>query len=148
MLGGKTLLVRSLEKASIYSHQITVSTNKTSPLDMPNGTVRLVDETNNGGPISGLSSALTFAAMHHTAYVMIIPCDTPFCLSISFPGCALQSAKPMRPLHFVMSVSMLRVDAAYSLPGYLALGRRFLIGFAEVIGYTTAEWLEDIFTHS
>lgn len=35
MLGGKALLARSLEKASTYSSQIAVSTNKLSQHDLP-----------------------------------------------------------------------------------------------------------------
>lgn len=150
MLGGKTLLAWSLEKANIYSHQIAVSTNKASPLDLPNGTVRLVDETNNGGPISGLSSALTFAAARNSTYVMIMPCDTPFLPVDLMSRLSLSIGQANAAIAFCnernhAACSLWRVDAAHSLPAYLALGRRSLIGFAKVIGYTTAEWSGEYF---
>lgn len=150
MLGGTTLLARSFEKAKIYSHQIAVSTSTTSHLDLPNGTARLVDKTNNGGPISGLSSALTFAATRNAAHVMIISCDTPFLpvdlisrlyASIGQANAAIATCNER--IH--AACSLWRVDTAHSLPAYLALGRRSLIGFAEAIGYTTAEWSEEYF---
>jgi molybdopterin-guanine dinucleotide biosynthesis protein A len=78
ILTGKSLLERSLEKARIYSPQFAVSANKLNELDLPDGIQLLFDHTNNSGPISGLSSALSYAAAHDASYVLVIPCDTPF----------------------------------------------------------------------
>ncbi len=148
LLGGTSLLTRSLENAGAYSRQVAISTNKTARFDLPAGTVRLIDESVNGGPISGLSSALTFAASRNATHVMIMPCDTPFLpidlmsrLAASIGQANAAIAFCNGRLHAVCS--LWRVEAAHSLPSYLALGRRSLIGFAEAIGFTKVEWSGD-----
>jgi molybdenum cofactor guanylyltransferase len=78
ILAGKSLLARSLEKAGAYSPQFAISINKLNALDLPDGTVLLLDDTDNNGPISGLSSALRYAAEQGATYVLVMPCDTPF----------------------------------------------------------------------
>jgi molybdopterin-guanine dinucleotide biosynthesis protein A len=61
IMAGKSLLARSLAKAGTYPTQTAVSTNKLNQLDLPDGIVLLVDDTDNNGPISGLSSAINYA---------------------------------------------------------------------------------------
>jgi molybdenum cofactor guanylyltransferase len=146
ILAGKSLLARSLEKACTYSAQFAVSTNKLNELDLPDGTVLLLDDTDNNGPISGLSSAINYAVAREADYVLIMPCDTPLLpvdlmsrLYTSIGEANAAVAFSNGRLH--AACSLWRADVAKSLHGYLALGRRSLIGFAEAVGYVSVEWL-------
>jgi molybdenum cofactor guanylyltransferase len=150
ILAGKSFLARSLEKAYAYSPQCAVSTNKRNELDLPDGTVLLLDETDNNGPISGLSSAISYAVAREADYVLIMPCDTPLLpmdlmsrlyASIGEANAAVAFCDGR--LH--AACSLWRVDVAKSLPAYLAMGRRSLIGFAEAVGYVSVEWLSEPF---
>jgi molybdenum cofactor guanylyltransferase len=150
ILGGRSLLARSLDHTRSYSSHIAVATNRLNQDDLPAGTDCLVDEADHIGPISGLSSALNYAAARDASHVLIMPCDTPFLpedlmsrlsTSIGTAGAAV-AASNMR-VH--AACSLWRVDAAALLPAYLAQGRRSLIGFAEAIGYTQVEWPVTIF---
>jgi molybdenum cofactor guanylyltransferase len=145
MLSGKTLLERSLERCATYSTQIAVSTNNLKQLDLPDRFINLVDARVNGGPISGLSSAFEFAENHDAAFVLIIPCDTPFLpddllirLYAAIGECNAALAASDERIH--AACSLWRAEAAEALPHYLALGRRSLIGFAEAVGYTPVQW--------
>lgn len=145
ILAEKSFLARSLEKACSYSPQFAVSTNKLNELDVPDGTVLLFDDTDNNGPISGLSSAINYAATRDADYVLIMPCDTPFLpvdlmsrLSASIGEANAAVAFCNMRLH--AACSLWRADVATSLPAYLAQGRRSLIGFAEAVGYVSVEW--------
>jgi molybdenum cofactor guanylyltransferase len=150
ILAGKSFLARSLEKACTYSPQVAVSTNKLNELDLPDGTVLLFDETDNNGPISGLSSAISYAVARDADHVLIMPCDTPLLpvdlmsrlfASIGEANAAVAFCNGR--LH--AACSLWRADVAKSLPAYLALGRRSLIGFAEAVGYVSLEWLSQPF---
>lgn len=149
-LAGKSFLARSLEKARTYSPQVAVSTNNLNELDLLNGTVLLFDDTDNNGPISGLSSAINYAVARDADHVLIMPCDTLFLptdlmsrLHASIGEANAAVAFCNGRLH--AACSLWRADVAKSLPAYLAMGRRSLIGFAEAVGYVSVEWLSQPF---
>jgi molybdenum cofactor guanylyltransferase len=145
MLSGKTLFDRSLERCVTYSPWTAVATGRSSRLELPEGLFALTDATDDAGPISGLASAFDFAARQGAAFVLLIPCDTPFLpddlmtrLQVSIGECNAALAASDGRIH--AACSLWRTDAAEALPDYLALGRRSLFGFAEAIGYTPVEW--------
>lgn len=150
VLAGKSFLVRSLEKARTYSPQVAVSTNNLNELDLPNGTVLLFDDTDNNGPISGLSSAINYAVARDADHVLIMPCDTPFLPTDLMSRLHASIGEANAAVAFCngrmhAACSLWRADAAKSLPAYLAMGRRSLIGFAEAVGYVSVEWLPQPF---
>jgi molybdopterin-guanine dinucleotide biosynthesis protein A len=147
MLGGMTLLDRAIAKASGYSPVVAVSARSDSH-PLPRGISLLRDDENIQGPIAGLVAALNFASDSEAAHVMIMPCDTPFLPEdlflrlhdgIGIAGAAMaRCAERMHP-----ACSLWRSETLYFLPGYLASGRRSLLGFAEEVGYAAVDWQVD-----
>lgn len=145
MLAGRNLLARAVEKAATYSESIAIAASAQTRLILSDDIPLLVDELGEAGPISGLSSALRFAAEKQAEHVLLISCDTPFLpddllerLRDSIGGAHAAMAQYDERLH--SACALWRADVSQYLPDYLAQGRRSLIGFAKTVGYVAVDW--------
>jgi molybdenum cofactor guanylyltransferase len=140
-LGSQSLLDHVLARAGEYSDDVAIAGGGDAPPDVP----VLGDLTPDQGPISGLQSALVYAASKGMRYVLIVPCDTPFLphdlltrLTHAIGSEAAALALSGGRVH--PACGLWAVSAADKLSEYVALGRQSLIGFAELVGYSAVEW--------
>ena len=145
-LGGRTLLDHAVERARRWSDEVAVAVRDKAQVGDP-GIPLLIDPTGMEGPLGGLASALRL----RRPMVLVIPCDTPF-LPEDMPE-RLQTALLDHDAALAASggrvhpaCGLWRTHTLDKLLDYAASGRRrSLIGFAETIGYATAEWPEGAF---
>ncbi len=145
MLAHTSLLDHMLSYAAQISDFVIVAADVPDFGPLPQNVRLLPDETNDAGPISGLTSALHFACKQGLPQILVIACDVPFLPQdllfklqheIGDAGAAMASSGGK--LH--PACALWRADCATLLPGYLATGRRSLIGFAETAAYKYATW--------
>lgn len=148
LLGGESLLLRSINQAGKYSRNIAVAARTSSHTDLPAGISVLVDRDNHAGPISGLMSAFCFARDCNSQHVLTMPCDTPFLpddllekLYANIGNAGVSIAQSDGNLH--ATCALWSIVARHALSDYLVTGRRSLIGFAEAVGYVAVEWQSD-----
>jgi molybdopterin-guanine dinucleotide biosynthesis protein A len=144
-LGGQTLLERAIERARAWSDEVMVAARSAEQVGEP-GIPVLIDPPGLEGPLGGLASAMRI----NRECVLTIPCDSPFLpddlpkrLAAVLPGHAASLAASHGRVYPVCG--LWRTEALAQVRGYAASGRRSLIGFAEKIGYSTAEWPESVF---
>ena len=145
MLAGKTLLDHAIGKAAAFSSHFAIAANRDGVSSLPRDCFFLVDQIDDAGPISGLTSALKHGADHGAEHVMTISCDTPFLppdllskLYDSVGNTNVAVAKSGNRLH--PACALWRTEVLGSLSDYLEQNRRSLTGFAEAIGYVEVEW--------
>ncbi|MFM9852863.1 MAG: molybdenum cofactor guanylyltransferase [Sphingomonadaceae bacterium] len=140
-LGSQTLLDHVLARAREYGDDVAIAGGGDAA-----PAVRVLDDLVAGqGPISGLQSALHYAASKGMRHVLIVPCDTPFLphdLLTRLTGAIGDEAAALAcsgdRIH--PACGLWAVSAADRLHEYVALGRQSLIGFAELVGYSAVEW--------
>lgn len=144
-LAGRTLLDRAIERARRWSDEVAVAVRHKVQVGDP-GVPLLIDPPGLEGPLGGLASALRL----QRPTVLVIPCDTPFLpedlperLAAALPDHDAALAASNGRVHPVCG--LWRTNILEKLVDYAASGRRSLIGFAETIGFATAEWPEDAF---
>ncbi|HET9429384.1 MAG TPA: molybdenum cofactor guanylyltransferase [Allosphingosinicella sp.] len=144
-LGGRTLLERAVERALGWSDEVAVAVREPGQVRDP-GVPLLVDPPGLEGPLGGLSSAVRLQG----PVILTMPCDTPFLpddlperLAAALPGHGVALAASAGCVHPVCG--LWRRSGLGRVEEYAATGRRSLIGFAELIGYSTVEWPEDAF---
>ncbi len=145
LFDGISLIERALTLVSAMSPTIAVAVQQNASWTIPVGVVRLYDETQGAGPLSALSSALTFAVEQQASHALVVPCDMPFLPAdllgrlVDEIGSAavamVKSADRLHPICALWSVTTLSM-----LSDYAATSRRSLIGFAERSGMVTVEW--------
>lgn len=144
LLAGERLIDRAVRRARHWSDDVRLSLRQAdqiadSPLPV------LLDDSEVPGPLGGLTSALAAAREAGRELLLTIPCDVPFLPADLGPR--LQAAIGTRAAALAASgadphptCALWRVEVLEHLPGYLASGRRSLIGLAEAVGYARAEW--------
>jgi molybdenum cofactor guanylyltransferase len=142
-VAGESLLNHAIAKAKFYSRTVAIASGS-QKFSSPQEICLLPDQIDFQGPIAGLEAAIQFGAELRASHVMIIPCDTPFLpdelltLLQNDIGAA-QSAVPQYAGDLHPACSLWSTDILGPLRGYLATGRRSLIGFAELTEYVTVE---------
>jgi molybdenum cofactor guanylyltransferase len=144
-LGTLSLLEHVIARARHYGPDVAVAVAADDHASAAQGLAALNDSAADRGPIAGLQSALHHAEAQGARHVLVLACDMPFLpddlatrltLAIGSAQAALpESADRVHPACGLWATSNLT-----SLDQYLATGRKSLIGFAEMIGYVTAEW--------
>jgi molybdopterin-guanine dinucleotide biosynthesis protein A len=144
-LGGRTLLDRAIDLAREWSDEVAIAVRTDGQVG-ETGVARLLDPPGLEGPLGGLASALRL----RRETILTIPCDSPFLpndlpkrLAAALPGFAAALARSGGRVHPVCG--LWRADALAQVRAYAASGRRSLIGFAEMIGYTAVDWPEEPF---
>jgi molybdenum cofactor guanylyltransferase len=147
MLGGQSLIERSIGKARQYTLHIAIAANRDTAGLLPGGYPILFDEMDGAGPISGLRSALAYAKTLGVEYALILPCDTPFLpadlahrLYEAIGGGDAGAVLAHCDGRIHPACGLWRASALDHLPAYLAKGRASLHGFADAVGYTKADW--------
>ncbi len=144
MLGGERLVDRALRMARAWSDDVRLALREADQVRLAGAPV-LLDDPAVEGPLAGLRSALSAARGAGRDTVLTIPCDAPFLprnlesrlqAAIDVNGAALAASGP--DLH--PTCALWRTEALDLLPDYVASGRRSLIGFAEMAGYTLVDW--------
>lgn len=141
LLAGRPLIDHALAFARGWSSDVAIAVRAPPfPADEP-----LLPDRWGEGPISGLASALDFAADRGLAAVLAIPVDSPFLptdlpvkLAEALVGHA--AAVPLSAGRTHPACALWRNEAAAALPAYLEAGRSSLNGFAEHVGFTRVEW--------
>ncbi|MFZ4607317.1 MAG: molybdenum cofactor guanylyltransferase [Caulobacter sp.] len=142
---GQSLLAHALDRAFSWSPRVVVSVRSSDQVG-PISTPVLLDAPDIGGPLAGLSAALTFAGREGASRLLTLPCDMPVLPDdlarrldkalVAGLGAAMAScAGRLHPVCTVWDVA-----AQAGLPPYLAGGGSSLRGFAEAVGMTTAVW--------
>lgn len=145
MLAGKSLLDRAIEQARNWSATVALAVRNCEAVpsveDLP-----LLTDSLGLGPIAGVASALAFAKAHGADRVLTVPCDTPFLpadllerLNAAMSGSQLAAMATSNGQSHP-SCTLWRVEAAASLPAYVAAGRGSLHGFAKTVGFVTVDW--------
>lgn len=142
LLCGRPLIEHALALARQWSDDVAVAVKREG--ELPGLCVPTLADREGEGPIAGIASALRFAVAREAEAVLTIPCDEPF-LPADLPGrleqaLTGQAAIPSSAGRLHPATALWSSAALSSLPAYLATGRRSLLGFAEAIGYATAEW--------
>lgn len=145
MLSGTSLLDRAIEQARNWSATVALAVRNCEAVpsveDLP-----LLTDSLGQGPIAGVASALAFAKELGADRVLTVPCDTPFlpadllerldaALLTTELAAMATSNDQSHP-----SCTLWRVEAAASLPAYVAAGRGSLHGFAEAVGFVAVDW--------
>lgn len=145
LLGGRTLLQRSLDRAQGWSDRVAIAARSKEQVGDP-GVPVLLDPPGLEGPLGGLASASRLNA----SSVLTIPCDMPFLpldlpakLTASLGGHLVAVAASGGRVHPVCA--LWRSEALRRVGEYAATGRRSLIGFAESVGFTAVDWEGDPF---
>lgn len=148
-LGGESLIDRALRLARPWSDDLRLSLRQPGQLADPSVPV-LLDDPEIPGPLGGLTSALRAAREAERHLLLTIPCDLPFLPpdlgprlreAIGTHSAALAvSGADLHP-----TCALWRVEVLERLPGYLAGGRRSLVGLAAAVGFARAEWEVDCF---
>lgn len=143
-LHGERLIDRALRQAHSWSDVVALSVREPAHVGSTEAQI-VTDEPGIAGPIAGLVSALRFASHLGCEFVLTIPTDMPVLpadllerlrCAVGSRACALASSGGH--LHPVCGL-WLRT-ASQSIGGYLTTGKRSLRGFAEHVGFETAEW--------
>ena len=147
MLGGRTLLDRTLSTACMWSDLVAVAVRSGAPA-VPVPVLR--DDPEIAGPLGGLAAALRYARDEGAEWVLTLPCDMPFVpadlpdrLSAEIGAAAAAIAMSGGEIHPVCG--LWHVQALKGLEDYLASGRRSLRGFAKAVGYVTVAWPRERF---
>ena len=145
MLGGTPLIGHALARARRWSAEVIVvgrDRDQAGTIAVP----FLEDAPGAEGPIAGLAAALRHAKDAGHGAVLAIPCDSPF-LPDDLPLRLAAALAPQTGAAIASSGGTLhpacglwRVRCSFLLGQYLATGRRSLRGFAEHVGFATAEW--------
>jgi molybdopterin-guanine dinucleotide biosynthesis protein A len=142
LLGGRRLIDRALDLARSYGSPVAVAARDPDALGQIG--FEVIRDGEAEGPVGGLIAGLRFAR-EKAAALLLIPVDAPFLpadlvlrLAGSIGGNRCAVASSGGQLHPVCS--LWRVDALGAITAYLATGRRSLHGFADWVGYSTAEW--------
>lgn len=145
LLGGRTLLDRAIEGARRWSDRIVIAARDGDQVGATDYEV-LLDPPSVGGPLAGLVSARKLGR----ELVLTVPCDMPF-LPADLAG-RLRDALGDRGAALAASggrvhpvCGLWRSDRLSELAGYLATGRRSVIGFSELLDYAAVEWEEAAF---
>jgi molybdenum cofactor guanylyltransferase len=144
-LGGISLLEHTVRLARSYSNDIAVAANHGFGLTLPSDIRLIIDENDEIGPISGLSSSLNYGLSKKSDYVLVMSCDTPFLpldlmtrLHAAIGANSAAVAEYRGDLH--PACSLWQVQTLKFLSAYLEQGRRSLIGFAETVGFVAVVW--------
>lgn len=148
LLDGISLIDRALRSASIMSEIVAIAVQHEPEWPVADGVGLLFDEQADMGPLSALSSALSFGAAMNSTHVLLLPCDIPFLpadllsrLADHIDDAAVAMAKSNGRLHPICA--LWSVEALSALPDYAQNSRRSLIGFAERLGMVEVEWAAD-----
>lgn len=145
--GGTTLVGQALACARSYSDDVAVAVRDPRQVAGAVDAPLILDDPAIEGPLAGLASALRFGRRRHTAWVLVLPCDSPRLppdLAVRLraalaDGRGVAVAESGGRLH--PACALWRVDAGLeALPAYLASGRRALRGFADAIGMRAVTW--------
>lgn len=144
MLGGRTLLDRSIEQARQWSDRVALAVRDQAQLAQA-GVPLLLDEPAAQGPLAGLWAALRFARQSGAGLALTLPTDTPFLpsdlhcrLQQELGDAAAAIAASGGRLH--PTCGLWRVTALAALAPYAASGGRSLTGFAEQAGMVAVTW--------
>jgi len=146
VLGGRTLLERAMQWACSRSWDVALSVRAMDQLTPFEEAPVLLDDPAIPGPLAGVASALRFAAGRGADAVLTIPCDAPF-LPDDLPerlaqsltaGAGVALARSDGRLHPVCALWRTGLDEA--LAAYAATGRGALMGLADAVGWTAADW--------
>lgn len=149
LLGGLALIDRAIATARGWPGELRLSLRMEGQIDRRDLPV-ILDDSAIEGPLAALAAALRAAAASGCDAALTLPCDMPFAPedmaerligSIGPAGAAIAASGGR--LHPVCG--LWRVRCLEALPGYLAGGRRSLIGFAESVGFAAVEWEGDPF---
>ncbi len=146
-LAGRTLIDRAVALACGYSSTVAVACRFSDQLAISGARV-IVDDPEVEGPLGGLLPALEFARENARSEALVIPADMPFLprdllarLQAAIGDKLAAVASSGGRMHPVCG--LWRIGALDKAPLYLRTGKRSLKGFAEAIGYATAEWAPD-----
>jgi molybdopterin-guanine dinucleotide biosynthesis protein A len=145
ILGEQRLIDHAMAMARRWSAVRAVAVRQGTRLPISDDIEILIDRESNGGPLSGIASALAFTMAQNAVHVLIFPCDMPFLpddllarlwegigdAAIAMPRCGGQ---------MVPVCGLWRAEALNDLPRYLATGRRSPIGFAQMLGAVLVDW--------
>lgn len=146
-LGGRTLLDRAMEQARRWSEIVAIAVRDPAQVTST-GVALLIDDPAIGGPLAGLSSALSYTSQQGCDSVLTLPCDCPFLptdllerlAAARAPAAIACSGGQQHPV-----CGLWRAEARDALPAYLSTGRRSLGGFAEHVGVVRVGWPEGPF---
>ena len=145
VLGGRRLLDRAEDLACRWSGTRAIVVRAAEQVE-GTGLTCVLDEPGLAGPLGGLLGGLRFADDAGCDAVLTIPADMPFlphdlASRLKDKGTTARAvvASSGGRLHPVCALWPTR-RAINCIPHYLAGGKRSLIGLAELVGYTVAEW--------
>jgi molybdenum cofactor guanylyltransferase len=148
LLGGTSLIDRALGNAANMSEVVALAVQQKPSWPVREGIEHLYDEQADIGPLSALSSALSWGALRQSSHVLLVPCDMPFLpsdllsrLADSIGDAAVAMVKSHGRLHPICA--LWSIAALSVLPDYAENSRRSLIGFAERLGMVEVEWAAD-----
>ncbi|MFC4291086.1 molybdenum cofactor guanylyltransferase [Sphingorhabdus arenilitoris] len=144
-LGNVTLFDHAVHLARGYT-DIVIVVVRDEQADIPvNPLERVYDDPAIAGPLAGIAAALNWGQANGRTHILALASDTPF-----LPANLLDRLRHhingdniifgdydgrLQPLASLWPVSALR-----HLPGYLASGKKSVIGFGEYIGLVTVSW--------
>lgn len=145
-LHGVTLLDHALGFARAASDLTAVSLRDAGQAPLHGRTAVVFDDPAIPGPLGGLAAALAFARDNGREAVLTLPCDMPrlppdlaarlaAALESQMGAAVAESGGQLHPV-----CALWRVRALAHLPGYLALGKSSLWGFAQAVGMVTVGW--------
>lgn len=143
-LGGRTLVERSAALAGQWSDLVAVAARNECQV-RGSGLRFVLDEPGIEGPLAGLAAALRFSRDEGRDAVLTIPADMPFlpadlCDRLAEALGDRNAALATSGGHLHPVCGLWRVRALRLLPAYLASGKRSLRGFAQAVGFHSAEW--------
>lgn len=147
LLGGTRLIDHALRQARIWSDDVVVALRASTHLALPDEVPVLMDDETNGGPLSALTNALAYGEQQGARYILFLACDMPFLPRDLFARMKAQAdgrvaiAKSAGRLH--PACSLWPSNAVAHLDGYIATGRRSLLGLAERVGFVEVEWSDN-----
>ena len=147
-IGGRTLLERALQWARCRSCDVALSARDLDQFPRREDVPVLIDDPAIPGPLAGVASALRFAKTCGAAAVLTIPCDAPFLpdelgdrLNAALAeGKGVAMAGSSGRMHPVCALWRAGLDEAVA--AYARTGRGSLMGLAEAVGWTAAEWTD------
>lgn len=143
-LGGRTLIERSAALARQWSDRVAVAARDEGQV-RGSGLRCIADEPGIEGPLAGLAAALRFCRDEGLDAVLTVPADMPFlpadlCHRLAETLGDGNAALASSGGHLHPVCGLWRVRALGQLPAFLESGRRSLRGFAQAIGFRSAEW--------
>jgi molybdenum cofactor guanylyltransferase len=144
LLGGERLIDRAVRIARLWSDDVRVALRTAEQLpglDLP----VLLDDPEIGGPLAGLSAALSACRASGRQTLLTLPCDVPFLPDDLSPSLEQQISDRLAAIassgaDLHPTCALWRPEALDHLPGYVKSGQRSLIGFAEAIGSVSVSW--------